>query len=497
MAEENIDITSFLAQKKSWKIEKYTRSDPNKKTEKDEKIAKCELIYKNENDGFSFSFINDNFLGMKTKFSIKASKRFIKNITEPFKKIKINISEEYSKWFSVDAADKHIHIDMLTKTQKTAIEKFRMKAWKYEGIDDEFSEKIYKKLIDLNDQEAYRRYAKFLRKQEKYDNAIWYLEEAIKNYKNKKKCDNLLNLYLENVISYFKAEKKTYLDAFSLLKELKKKIRDPEKKKSDYKKLLFIFLLLLRKYNNCTEIDNYINNDQELKEINEKIDNVVVKNPKTPISGFLIWIDLIDSTKLKIDKRKSKEWYKKIFYFLNMTTVIFDTMEYETLKYIGDEVMLFKQIKQNEKKDDIISHAKQIYDFIFDKQRWYFGELERFYPNEKFYVKICISFVKKVIKLEDINKEDKHFDILGSDIDFSSRIKGLAKKNLVVANDKYVDLLRNNKGNYSTYFKEYKWKDIFKGSKNEIIYYAEKIDQDLIYNYTANKRRKKTEQYMV
>ena len=189
----------------------------------------------------------------------------------------------------------------------------------------------------------------------------------------------------------------------------------------------------------------------------------------------MVWIDLIDSTSRK---NKNNEWHETIPYFLNMTTVIFDSIGYKTLKYIGDEVMLFKQIDDHDKSTKR-SEAKAIYDFIFDSQRWYFGELERFNPNpnEKYYVKICISYIKGAIELVHLNKNDKYFDILGKSVDFSARIKGLATKEFVVANEKYVKYLHGNKGKYSKCFEEYKWEDAFKGSRDKVTYYAERINQ--------------------
>ena len=472
MLKKKLDITNILEQNEDWEIEKYIRQEIV--TDKENSYAECILLYKDNNkeNEFSFSFINDNFLGMRTQFLIKAPKIYTNYLSEPFKKLSLNINEEYNKWFCDD-----IYIDDLHDMQKDTIEKFRKRAWIYEGVDDILSKKIYKKLINLNDREAYLRYAKFLRKQGEYDNAIEYLNMAINNYIDENNHTDLLKLYFEMVISYIKTENKTYSDAFKLMETQKEIFETCNFKEESSNKLLFLFLLLLRKYknNNRIEIEKYINKDKNLEKINMKISKIIDRIPRTPIYGFLVWIDLIDSTKLKIEKYN--EWYEKILYFLNMTTVIFDTIEYKTLKYIGDEVMLFRKISDN---DDPTSLAKQIYDFIFDKQKWYFEELERFNPNkkEKIYVKICISYVEEIIELEDLKEENKYFDILGTDIDVSARIKNLATKKLIVANEKYVKLLHLNKGKYLKYFKEYKWKNIFKGNEEEITYYAEEIIQD-------------------
>jgi len=483
------DIDNCLEANGNWKITKYKRPEPDEKTHAKNLVAECELEYNNigNNNAFSFSFIDDNFLGMKTKFFIKAPSVFLKDITEPFKKMKINIKERYKKWFCEDK-DEHVYvfIDKLSSSQKKAIGKFRKKAWKYEGVDNEYSIKIYEKLVELKDEEAYYRYAKFLRKQENYVEAINFFNLAIEIYE-KKDLDKLPGLYFQNAISHFKTE--NYSEAFLLME----KFMGVFIKNKDIDKLLFFFLLL-RKTKDKNESETYLNTNRKLKNIYNSISYIIKRTEKAEISGMLIWIDLVNSTEYK--ENGYKEWYERILYFLNMTTAIFNILSYNTLKYIGDEVMLFKQIENNGEFTDA---AKIIYDIFFDKQKWFFEEINRFNEKltndnlkkeqERIKVNICISAVENIIKVEDLRSKDKKYDIYGSDVDKSARIKGLARDNLVVVNERFVELLNCNKGDYSNSFNQYTWKGKMKGIFKEIKYYGKEIDQNIEFSWLKEDKK--------
>jgi len=252
MQEEN-EIENYLELDKNWKVKEYKRSYSDDKSAS----AECELRHNSTcgYNAFSFSFIDDNFLGIKTKFIIKAPKVFLKDITEPFIKIKINIKEEYEKWFCGD-----FFIDELTCSQKNTFKEFRTRAWKYEGVDDVFSAKIYTKLIELKDEEAHYRYAKFLRKQGNYTEAVKYFNiafnaanVAIDNINKKsfdqeildEKYNDLIQLYFQNALSYLKLE--NYREALSLLDGAINKMEDLGIKEMSIINIIFVFFCWLNK----------------------------------------------------------------------------------------------------------------------------------------------------------------------------------------------------------------------------------------------------------
>jgi hypothetical protein len=181
-----------------------------------------------------------------------------------------------------------------------------------------------------------------------------------------------------------------------------------------------------------------------------------------------------------------------------MTTIIFDHLNYTTLKYIGDEVMLFREFIEG--GDSLEIMAKQAYDIIFDDQKWYFGEINRFNPilrNDKIIgenkkhiisVKICLSVVENVSKISDAkkfaeeisvnkvndakkNEAEEIYDIFGTEVDMSARIKEFSNENMVTANEKFTEFLKKNGGEYSRAFTEYRWKKKLQGSKEEEIKY--------------------------
>jgi hypothetical protein len=515
----NNDLTNYVSGmvelNDGWEIESFRKNGD---------LKKCMLKYNNtdnkKNDFYKFDFIRYDFMGMRVHFFISIPKK-TKKITEPFKKENIDINNEYEKWHYKD-----IFIDSLPEIIKTKPENktklfnsFREIAWKFEGVNDNISERIYKTLKKLNDPESRYRYAKFLRKQGNFKEAIKNLDKSslllkehkdqlhvmlsekksfennmdkinkeINVYFKKNQLDNILKKQYETSLSYCKEKK--YHTALSIMEELIDYYFINEKK---YFNQIFYFLVLLRKKFNSenSEINNYLDtnpNKEKLKKYSEKIyDLLNSENKKKRTSGILIWIDFVDSSGFKYNHEKIKDpgWQALFLYFLTMTTVIFNSIEYTTLKYIGDEIMLFKAFNEENIEEKI--QAKQIYDFLFDKQKWYFEEIERFSPRNKnkhykIRVNICISVVRNVFIVNDLKNDilnekkiNSIFDILGPDVDLSARIKKLAKENFVVADEKFVTLLEENGGDYSKKFKEFKWKDTFKGINEEITYYGKEI----------------------
>jgi len=476
----NSEIIELLKTNEGWELKKLTQNK-NK--------VDCSLVYKSNvsNSGkVIINFTNSSFFGRKADFTITAQE-WVSYLPEPFVFLHLNVNYEFQKWFY-----KEKYIKEITKAEldSKVIEELRMRAWEYEGIDSELSDEIYRKLIDNNDGESEFRYGKFLRKTDKnYDEAIEHFTKAVEIYNKQLENENdppkknvlreiIARITYEIVLTYCKTEK--YKEAFEEMNSIINSLLEREK---DCFNILFHFVALFKK---CKE--NKIDVDyNHLLEINDflKFQNICtyildINKKKEKVSGILLWIDLVDSTKSK----ENKEWPVRMLYFLTMTSIIFNNFSYKTIKYIGDEVMLFRPFDPNEEKVNV----KQIYDIIFD-EKWYFDEINKFNPTLKdnndntndnyIKVKICIAVVEDVVKVYDIrNGQDKdEYDIIGNDIDTSARIKNLARKNMVVVNEKFKKYLDDNRGKYSECLKQYIWKSEFKGIVNEITYYGQEIEQ--------------------
>ncbi len=153
---------------------------------------------------------------------------------------------------------------------------------------------------------------------------------------------------------------------------------------------------------------------------------------------------------------------------------------FDLIKYIGDEVMLFYKFKNDITEKEKIIVANNIYDLLY-------------YNNDKEYIKsineLCVSnllepkienkyeietkiFVGLIEKAKMLLPY-KHitndiYDLIGPDVDRAARIKEMASPNMLVTEKKFKDLLC---AKYQSKLTEYKWKKLFKGIKNEQVYF--------------------------
>src|SRR5208283_3388425 len=77
------------------------------------------------------------------------------------------------------------------------------------------------------------------------------------------------------------------------------------------------------------------------------------------ISGFLLFIDLVNSTQYKHDFPGL--WQERIVHFLMYTKYAFKTVEFDFIKFIGDEVMMFRPFDGKKSKSRI---AQEIFGFV-------------------------------------------------------------------------------------------------------------------------------------
>jgi class 3 adenylate cyclase len=215
-------------------------------------------------------------------------------------------------------------------------------------------------------------------------------------------------------------------------------------------------------------LDKYLLNKLDRKEtsedrvVNEKfsIEKKIEETDKELLNGFIIFIDLCNSTSFK--QLMQEEWFDRLIHFYKSSEEYLRDIlkEFEKnvyfLKYIGDEVMFFiedKSLKNNSKfLKAILTYLKSVRDnmntvyFINKNEERSVIAYEK--NEKKIDIKTCITYVEKVKKYK-IN--DSQFDILGTPVDFSARLMSLCKENIIVCNHDFVELLSDS--NHSKDFK--------------------------------------------
>lgn len=192
--------------------------------------------------------------------------------------------------------------------------------------------------------------------------------------------------------------------------------------------------------------------------------------------GFVIFIDLVNSTKYK--SMYPHLWKERTIYFLKYTRYSFLFAGFDFIKFIGDEVMMFYPFRSGETKAE---SAKKIFKHIFGKDRWYADELNRFNPallletdgnlqDHLIKFKICIGEVNGATIFSP--NSDKWYDLIGQDIDRTARIKEMGMANCVVVDDGFRSALGDNEGPYSQAFDGLRWEMPFKGFDEKIHFYG-------------------------
>jgi tetratricopeptide (TPR) repeat protein len=207
-----------------------------------------------------------------------------------------------------------------------------------------------------------------------------------------------------------------------------------------------------------------------------------IYGPKRYLSGFIIFIDLVNSTGYKIEF--PDRWRERIIHFLLYTRFALKYVGYDFIKFIGDEVMLFFPFT---KDVGPAAAAKRTYYHLFTKDSWFPTEANRFNPAYEFEkdekdspheikVKICIGLVRDALVFSP--NSDAYYDLVGEDVDRVARIKEMGMENLVIVDDGFRDALAENGGVFAQTFTDMSWKYKFKGLKEKVNFYGRFIGSE-------------------
>ena len=215
--------------------------------------------------------------------------------------------------------------------------------------------------------------------------------------------------------------------------------------------------------------------DVHLRNLNEsRTKQIYVLNRN--IDGFLLFIDLVGSTQYKHDFPDL--WQERIVHFLMYSKYALKTVEFDFIKFIGDEIMMFRPFDGKKSRSRI---AQEIFGFVASRQNWYSGEVNRFNPSLKgvddsidnphrIKVKITIGEVKGAKVFFPYYNDV--YDLIGEDVDRIARIKELGYENLVIADQGFVSALSENGPAFASVFSEMVWQQKFKGIKEKVKFYG-------------------------
>jgi len=344
--------------------------------------------------------------------------------------------------------------------------------------NNEKSEEYYLKAIekDKNWSFPYNNLGILYKNLERYEESEKYYLKAIeKDNKDIRFYFNLCLLY-EELAEYQKA--------INILKKVPTVLQNKQ-----WQEKLNGYNYFLSKKNNKKITENSI--------FNEKLKADDILN-KAKIQGFILSIDLCDSTAFK--EKSDKEWFTRLLHFYERTEEylkeILEKQEVKLLKYIGDEVMFFIHFN-NTDNDDIQNNVllNQIINFLETIRK----ELNETYYvkknteeivgcesniDDKIDIKIVITYATDLIELE---REGETIDILGIEVDFWARIKELAKENMILVDQNFQKLYKtSDHKNKFLDLKTFKLKGISENnySKNQNIYFFNY--NDLFHNISPN-----------
>ncbi len=196
-------------------------------------------------------------------------------------------------------------------------------------------------------------------------------------------------------------------------------------------------------------------------------------------TGFVLFADLVSSTQYKA--QFPDRWQARTIHFLMYTRLTFKYMGFDFLKFIGDEVMMFRPFGSPEEATRI---AKEFYDFVFSRDSWYPVEANRFNPAydidlgetgspHELKVKLYIGEVRDALVFSP--NGDELYDLIGEDVDRAARLKEMGTDNVAIVDEGFRGYLAANRGHYETAFDELRWTARFKGFSKRIPFYGRTI----------------------
>jgi class 3 adenylate cyclase len=211
--------------------------------------------------------------------------------------------------------------------------------------------------------------------------------------------------------------------------------------------------------------------------LESRLKQIYVQDKK--ISGFLLFIDLVNSTQYKRDYPDL--WPDRIVHFLMYTKYALRTVGFDFIKFIGDEVMLFLPFGE---KVDKASVALEVYRFIFSRKSWYLEEVNRFNPTlgggahptsspHRIKVKMTLGEVTNAKVFNPYY--DETYDLIGKDVDRIARIKEMGHEDLVIADEGFYRALSENGPAFAEVLSELRWRQKFKGIDEEVRFYGKPL----------------------
>jgi beta-glucosidase/6-phospho-beta-glucosidase/beta-galactosidase len=199
-------------------------------------------------------------------------------------------------------------------------------------------------------------------------------------------------------------------------------------------------------------------------------------------NGFLMFIDLVDSTKYKYEYPDL--WQKRILHFLMHTQYFFKLLSYQFIKSMGDEVMLFRPFDGSM---SIAEMAKYLIRIVFSVSRFLSHEYSIMNPSQvasdyqvgsvhTIRIKITVGEVHNATVFHPYYNEN--IDLIGEDIDRISRIKQMSSDNLFIADEGFVKALAINGGGFEHFFDDMIWRQKFKGIDDKVRFFAKEMPWD-------------------
>lgn len=196
------------------------------------------------------------------------------------------------------------------------------------------------------------------------------------------------------------------------------------------------------------------------------------------LSGFVLFVDLVGSTQYKRDFPEL--WPDRIVHFLMYTKYAFQTVGYDFIKFIGDEVMLFRPFRDGDKA----AAAFETFRFIFSRHGWYLAEVNRFNPALKgaahpeksphrIKVKLTLGEVRNAKVFHPYY--DATYDLIGSDVDRVARIKEMGHEDLVIVDEGFFQALSESGPACTEAMSDLRWRQKFKGIDEEVRFYGRSL----------------------
>lgn len=245
---------------------------------------------------------------------------------------------------------------------------------------------------------------------------------------------------------------------------------------------------------------NLIFKTENQKSSSELVEDKILDIINNKVKGFIIFIDLCDSTEFK--KNDTDKWYSRLLHFYIQTEIVMRNtisanlskpIDIHLLKFIGDEIMFFIPYDKENESEKFVHLGKNIMTFLENLRKelnyTYYTNIGRIdyilnyeddenehKNNENINIKIVITYATELLKHFFNENDPTKFDILGIEVDYTARLKELCKKNMIICNKDFKDLY-NNANNYKKKFislGEFKLKGIsddnFKLKNRDVIF---------------------------